>query len=183
MLKSWKNMFCLRKWHFLSIKHSKNNPNGSKFKDSHICLLPSLHFRKPILLISLAWWLVSPENSCLSFFGCIYNTWKYSNEPRRFLGNLCFPSTTDSSQASPRMTPPQPKCSHYLPTASGMQFPISCFALALIPSFASCSVRCHCPREQLIKVLYFKLQSCPKNCCKHSLCLKSPFLGSENIQY
>lgn len=97
-------MFYLQKWHFLSTKHSKNNPNRSEFKASHICLLPSLHFRKPKILMP-----GEPRELLyfIFFFGCIYNTWKYSNEARRFLGNLCFPSATGSSQGSPRLTPPQ----------------------------------------------------------------------------
>lgn len=144
-------MFYLQKWHFLSTKHSKNNPNRSEFKASHICLLPSLHFRKPKILMP-------GEPRELLYFIFFLAAFITHGNIQMKQGDSWAISAFHQPQAAPKAHQgwhlPRQECSHYLPSASGMQFPISCSALPLIPSFVWCSMRCHHHREQLMKFIY-----------------------------
>lgn len=111
------------------------------------------------------------------FFGCIYNTWKYSNEPRRSLGNLCFPSATGSSQGSPRLTPPQAGVQSLPPLCLWNAIPHLLLCSASYSFFCVMFCEMSSPQRAADEIYLFisTLQTCPKNGCKQSLCLEPLF--------
>lgn len=148
---------------------------------THICLLPCLHFRKPMLLMP------GEPRELLHFI--FLAAFIIHGNTQMKQGDSWAISACHQPQAAPRAHQgwhlpsqkcshylPSHECSHYLPTASGMQLPISCSASYSLLCMMFCQMSLHGSPS-------FPIANVPQKCLQAFSVSEAPRLKSGNTQF